>query len=226
MEELVGQNNLWSAFYWKDYLADTGGLNLEEHGVYLLLMANYYATERPLPAEIKVLQRIAKAFDVSEIAALRSVLRQFFTRDGDVFRHKRIDLELTKRHEISEKRTKAAYKSHANAPALAEQEHTHTHTHTQESKSGAKRATQLPSDFEPNDNNKTVAKELGVNLASQLLAFKDHHLAKGSRFLDWHRALNTWLRRSPDFAHTRKPVAPVTTGSALDNLRALEEKYK
>ncbi|WP_110647581.1 hypothetical protein [Salinicola peritrichatus] len=60
----------------------------------------------------------------------------------------------------------------------------------------AKKNTQLPDDFQPNDTNRRIAAERGVNLEDELANFKDYHGAKGSKFKDWNLALNTWLRRA------------------------------
>lgn len=63
----------------------------------------------------------------------------------------------------------------------------------------AKRATRLPQGFAPNDSNRKVAQEHRVSLGRVLPQFIDHHEAKGSTFVDWHKALNTWIRREkPD----------------------------
>lgn len=61
--------------------------------------------------------------------------------------------------------------------------------------SAPKRASQLPDDFEPNQRNREIAEERGLNLDSVVAQFADHHRAKGSTMKDWHLALNTWLRR-------------------------------
>lgn len=62
-----------------------------------------------------------------------------------------------------------------------------------------KRATQFPSDFSPNEGNRRLAKELGLNLEHEFDAFSDHHQSKGNTFRDWNKALNTWLRNSVRF---------------------------
>lgn len=62
--------------------------------------------------------------------------------------------------------------------------------------SGRKRpSTPLPDDFEPNDTNRRLAEERGLDLTHVVAAFCDHHASKDSRFVDWQRALSTWLRR-------------------------------
>lgn len=115
----------WSPFYWRDYLGDTATLTMLEHGAYLLLMAEYYATRTPLDANASVLHRVCRAFADAERGAIDSVLTRFFhLRDGR-YHHKRIDEELAKSSDISEKRRAAALSMHhANAHANAEQKHT------------------------------------------------------------------------------------------------------
>ncbi len=63
-----------------------------------------------------------------------------------------------------------------------------------------KRATALPDCFEPDDTAVGLASQLGVDLAGELAAFADHHLAKGSTYRDWQAALRTWLRNAARFA--------------------------
>lgn len=79
-----------------------------------------------------------------------------------------------------------------------------------------KRAHQLPDDFVPNDTNRRIAAERGVDLRSAFDQFADHHRAKGSTFKDWHLAFNTWLRRE------RPSVVPART-SPLTDVRELEQ---
>jgi hypothetical protein len=59
----------------------------------------------------------------------------------------------------------------------------------------AARKHRLPDDFIPNDTNRRIAAERGLDLRAVFEQFADHHAAKGSTMLDWHRAFNTWLRR-------------------------------
>lgn len=102
----------WTAFYWGDYLRDTQDLSLAEHGAYLLLLAFYYCSGGPLQASIKHgnkhMLRVCKASCKKDEEAVESVLLRFFERDGDVWRHRRADEELSKRKRLSERAHKAA----------------------------------------------------------------------------------------------------------------------
>lgn len=44
----------------------------------------------------------------------------------------------------------------------------------------------------------------GLNLATELAKFKDHHAAKGSKFADWDRAFRNWLRRAVEWSPDAK----------------------
>lgn len=105
-------SDAWTAFYWRDYIADTGHLSLEQHGAYLLLMAHYYMTGQPLPANASVLHRVCRCTTDADRTAAEQVIREFFVLDGEVYRHNRIDLELAKRADISTKRRRAANEKH------------------------------------------------------------------------------------------------------------------
>jgi len=88
---------------------------------------------------------------------------------------------------------------------------TETETETEEEQGGKppaarKRAHQLPDNFAPNDANKRIANERGVDLRAAFDNFTDHHRAKGSTFKDWHLAFNTWLRRERPSVHPIRPT--------------------
>lgn len=72
-------------------------------------------------------------------------------------------------------------------------------------KTSPRPACRLPDDFAPNDTNRRIAGEVGVSLHDELEQFRDYHLAKGSRMVDWNRALNTWLRNARRF-NTNSPL--------------------
>lgn len=79
-----------------------------------------------------------------------------------------------------------------------------------------KRQCQFPKSLEPNDRNRELASELGVNLEREFDAFADHHQAKGSKFTDWNKALNNWLRNAAKFGAkpAYKPAAAPTRAVA------------
>ena len=94
----------WMPFFVSDYLGDTGHLNHEEHGVYLLAIMHYWQTGKPLPANAKQLLLICRCFDAAKFDQIWETVSKFFTRSGGTWTHKRIDEELEKAKKLSETR--------------------------------------------------------------------------------------------------------------------------
>lgn len=65
-----------------DYQRKTAHLSLAEHGAYSLMLQTFYASERPLPADRKVLYRLLRADTVAERKAIDSVTAQFWAEDS------------------------------------------------------------------------------------------------------------------------------------------------
>jgi uncharacterized protein YdaU (DUF1376 family) len=99
--------NAWYAFYPGDYGRDTAHLSMVEDSAYRRLLDHYYSTERPISTNVEHVVRICRAFAPGEQEAVRFVLQQFFTEQSDGWHNRRVDLELQKRQEIAEKRSKA-----------------------------------------------------------------------------------------------------------------------
>ena len=92
----------WMPLYIADYRKDTGHLSAAEHGAYLLLIMHYWATGR-LPDNDRQLSRIA-CMSPAEWKRARPIVEPFF-EDG--WKHGRIDEELAKAADISNKRSEA-----------------------------------------------------------------------------------------------------------------------
>ena len=120
----------WHPFYFGDYINDTRHMPMIEHGAYLLLMSHYYQ-QGYLPASAVQLHRICMAFAQAERDAITSILDQFFTEKDGYYYHERIEAELKKAKEISEKRSKAAKIKHALAAANAHASAVQLHTQSQ-----------------------------------------------------------------------------------------------
>ena len=97
----------WMPLYVADYLRDTRHLSTEEHGAYLLLLMTVWTNGGALPADEDRLRRLT-GMDAKAWKASRSALLEFFTRDGDSYRHKRIDAELVAAAEHAERRSNKA----------------------------------------------------------------------------------------------------------------------
>lgn len=105
----------WFPFYVGDYLSDTGNLCTTEHGAYLLLILHYWQ-HSGLPSDEEELAAICR-LTMPEWEKARRRLSKLF-QDG--WRHKRIDLELSRAAEKYEKRA-AAGKRGGIAKAKAKQ---------------------------------------------------------------------------------------------------------
>ena len=76
--------------------------------------------------------------------------------------------------------------------------------------------TVLPPEFAPNETHQRLARESGLIVGAELLAFQDFHRAKGSRLADWDAAFRTWLRRAPQFDRKRTLPASATIGAPAE----------
>ena len=112
----------WMPLYVSDYLGDTRRLKTIEHGAYMLLIMEYWQ-HGALPSDDDELAEIA-GLDIDEWLDMRPKIARLF-QDG--WKHKRIDAELAKAADISERRKASAErrwsKGNANADANAQQEH-------------------------------------------------------------------------------------------------------
>lgn len=79
-----------------DYYRKAKHLTMLEHGAYRMLLDLYYIHEMPLPADIKAIQRLAGARMDDEKEAVENVVREFFTLEGDGWRHDKCDEEIEK----------------------------------------------------------------------------------------------------------------------------------
>ena len=103
---MSGRPNSFMKMYWGDYFADTRHLSTLQHGAYLLLIAYYWSSGKPLPDDDKILQRIT-GLHGNSWKAVRKILGKFFTINNGVWSHKRIDAELKKSTEIYDKKVAA-----------------------------------------------------------------------------------------------------------------------
>jgi uncharacterized protein YdaU (DUF1376 family) len=95
----------WMPFYVGDYLAKTGHLSTLQHGAYVLLILHYWANDG-LPTTDRELMAIAR-MDEDEWLSNCHAIAKFFTKD---WRHNRLDEELIKYKNISQRRSLAGLK--------------------------------------------------------------------------------------------------------------------
>jgi len=88
-----------------DYLADTWHLTTEEHGAYLLLIMNYWQTEKPIP-ENRV-QGVIR-LDNDRYTSVMGNLKEFFNEDENgAWYHGRIEADLSVIRDKSKKASAA-----------------------------------------------------------------------------------------------------------------------
>jgi uncharacterized protein YdaU (DUF1376 family) len=115
--------------YWADYDADTAHLTTMQHGIYLLLIKNYWQRGGPLPNDELRLARIAKV-NIKDWRRNEGVILEFFTKQENLLVHKRVALELS---HVEAKSLKAKASALANAKRTqgkrpADDERTPTYT--------------------------------------------------------------------------------------------------
>ena len=81
-----------------DYLRDAGHLSFIEDAAYRRLIDVYYVRERPLPADVKECQKLARCTSAAERKSVVYVLESFFERRDDGFHQKRCDEVIAEFH--------------------------------------------------------------------------------------------------------------------------------
>lgn len=84
-----------------DYDQATAHLTGCEDGMYHRLIRWYMASEQPLPADIKQIQRRVRAHSRDEKAAVQTVLAEFFELKEDGYHQHRCDEEIARYHEAA-----------------------------------------------------------------------------------------------------------------------------
>ncbi|MDH6241154.1 uncharacterized protein YdaU (DUF1376 family) [Polynucleobacter sphagniphilus] len=79
-----------------DYAEATAHLTFIEDATYSRLIRKYYATEKPLPMDVKFVQRLINARSKEEKNAVISVLNEFFALTDDGWRQERCDHEIAR----------------------------------------------------------------------------------------------------------------------------------
>ena len=93
-------------FYPGDYLRDTSGLSLIEHGAYGLLLHHYYSTDGCLAGEKPRLYRLCGATTPEEQRAVDYILNMFFPVVKGRLVNKRADRELEARRKFIEEQAR------------------------------------------------------------------------------------------------------------------------
>jgi uncharacterized protein YdaU (DUF1376 family) len=78
-----------------DYAQATAHLSFIEDAAYVRCLRKYYADEKPFPADIPTIQRLVGARSKQEKDAVERVVKEFFFLDGNLYRNKRADEEIS-----------------------------------------------------------------------------------------------------------------------------------
>ncbi len=221
----------WMPLYTGDYLKDTPHLMATESGAYLHLLMHYWDRGGPIPDDDKLLCRIAKVHP-PHWPRIRKVLECFFslTKTPGSWYHQRVELEISKQSEISNKRKEAALQKHSNSSANAEQMHTQSQSHLVSKedkketplppKGGRKRKTPK-TQIDPNWQLSEKGMDYAINhgwstgfIAEQSETFRNHCLKKASTFADWEAAWRNWVlspyndpaKRAPASSKPNEPM--------------------
>lgn len=105
--------NIFTPFYWGSYLKNTRHLNTEEHGAYLLLLAEYYVKGEALPDQDDQLARIVGLTKGRWQKSVRPVVAKFFRIKDGQWIHDRCELEIARAISNRGARRKGAEKTNA-----------------------------------------------------------------------------------------------------------------
>jgi len=91
-----------------DFAEATAHLSFVEDAAYSRLIRKYYAQEKPLPADIKAVQRLVGARSKEEREAVESVLSEFFDLQTDGWHQARCDAEIARYQDKQAKAKRSA----------------------------------------------------------------------------------------------------------------------
>lgn len=90
-----------------DYAEATAHLSFVEDAAYSRLIRKYYAQEKPLPPDVKAVQRLVGARTKEEKEAVETVLNEFFALEADGWHQTRCDMEVA-RYQDKQAKAKAS----------------------------------------------------------------------------------------------------------------------
>jgi uncharacterized protein YdaU (DUF1376 family) len=102
-----------------DYTVATTHLTFIEDATYSRLLRRYYSTEKPLPSDVKVIQKLISAVSSLEKNAVVNMLNEFFVLTADGWRQRRCDHEI-KRYKDKQNKAKRNAESRWQGPGDSE----------------------------------------------------------------------------------------------------------
>lgn len=211
-------------FHIGDYVRDCEELSLTQHGAYLRLMLWYYSTAKPIPNEPERIYRRVHAMSSEERHAVDYCLTEFFVLEGPVWRHKRIDQELSAWNEFSDLQKDRARKRHeikeplstSAVPAQYRIDANQNQNQNQKKERAGTRGTRLSLTDIP-DSWSAFCRQERPDLSPETVfaKFRDHWIAapRGTK-LDWEATWRNWVRG--------ERVVPQTSSKTASALMSLE----
>jgi uncharacterized protein YdaU (DUF1376 family) len=102
-----------------DYTVATTHLTFIEDATYSRLLRRYYSTEKPLPSDVKLIQKLIGAVSGLEKNAVVNMLNEFFVLTADGWRQRRCDHEI-KRYKDKQNKAKRNAESRWQGPGDSE----------------------------------------------------------------------------------------------------------
>jgi len=234
-----------------DYAEATAHLSFLEDAAYSRLIRKYYASEKPIPADIAAAQRLVGARSKEERAAVETVLNEFFVLRDDGWHQDRCDAEIARYQDKQDKakrsanarwnkpdahteRNANAMRTHSEGNALQTPDTKHQSPDTKQrieekepraSRSTSPRKSPIPDGFEVSERVAQWAVSKGhVRLADRLEHFRSACKAKGYTYADWDEAFMTAIRDDWAKFTTQAPSARAGPASRSErNAKAMQE---
>lgn len=185
-----------------DWTLHTSHLTEIEELVYFRLINYYYDTESPIPKETQSVIRRLRLGSHSDI--VQSILDEFFTLDGDEYRHKRCDELIDEYHakaiKNKENGSKGGRPKAKETQSVISGNPNETLTNNYKLKTNNhNRGTRLPIDWQPTKDYIDFCKQERPELDAVKVAeqFKDYWVAKAGSAgvkLDWMATWRNWVR--------------------------------
>lgn len=156
-----------------DYLADTQHLTTQEHGAYLLLLMNYWQTEKPLNNKRGRLKSVVR-LSTEEWKEVEITLSEFFTVEDDLWKHGRVEAELESVIALS---TQASYAGSKSARVRAEKKRNSNGSSTTVEPKFNDRSDSV----ERKSNHKDIDKDKDIDIKSEFDLFWLAYPRKGDK---------------------------------------------
>ena len=150
-----------------DYAEATAHLSFVEDAAYSRLIRKYYASEKPMPVEIKAVQRLIGARTKEEKEAVETILDEFFELCDDGWHNARCDEEIARYQDKQAKAKRSAearwnkQQPHSDGNANASPDAMRTHSDGSAPRARTSRQSPVASRQAPDVNPPTVVASSG-----------------------------------------------------------------